>query len=456
MPPLAYQIKITLKNIRPPIWRRLLVSEKTTLAELHNIIQWSFGWYDCHLHEFDIQDTRYGNPADDEFNESNFHDENKARMNKLGLYQGSRFMYLYDFGDSWEHEVVIEKIIQVEKGTQLPQCITGKRACPPEDVGGPWGYEEFLETINDPESSEYEETLEWIGGEFDPEAFNLQEINERLQARSARSRNFPVVVDEPDAQPCNPDQWKPPATEENTKAAQSAWLVKDAIILLNYLRETKVTGTQSTGNLPRRAVKDLKEQICNPYYEKDPPAGENLGNAYNEESVWAVFFTHLLADSAGLVEGGPGRKWRLTSQGDEFLRLDPLSQFSRLLTGWWFKMDWLTACPYDIFEDGLPAHFQAVLLSQLKDTPVGRPTEFEAFCDRLIEGVGWYWEKPESGADHVHQILMNAIQSIAIRPLEGFGILATHTEPIPELRGFSKLVSFTTTPFGGMVLDAIT
>lgn len=177
--PKVYQIKMTLNNIRPPIWRRVLVSDNITLFDLHKIIQRAFGWYNCHLHEFTIHAVPYGDPASDEFDEFGLKDEIKFTLRKLKLSEGSRFTYEYDFGDSWEHTLILEKILPFAEGTDLPQCIKGKRACPPEDVGGPWGYQGFLEAINDPQNKEHDSYREWIG-EFDPEAFDLEDINKRL------------------------------------------------------------------------------------------------------------------------------------------------------------------------------------------------------------------------------------------------------------------------------------
>ncbi len=176
----VYQFKVMLNGIRPPVWRRILVSDKSTLLDLHNVIQDVFGWLDYHLHEFTINDICYGDQADDEFGEFHIQDEAKVKLRKLNLKEGSRFSYEYDFGDSWGHTLILEKILPLEKGMKLPQCIKGKRACPPEDVGGAWGYEGFLEAIRDPHHEDHASFLEWIGGEFDPEAFDLDAVNQLL------------------------------------------------------------------------------------------------------------------------------------------------------------------------------------------------------------------------------------------------------------------------------------
>ena len=175
----VYQIKVTLEDIRPPIWRRLAVLSDTTLEELHLILQVAMGWADYHLHQFTINGIEYGQPDPDYGSE--VEDERKMKLIKVAPEEDAKFVYEYDFGDSWQHRILIEKILPVEKGKHYPICIKGKRACPPEDIGGPWGYTDFIEAVLDIAHPEHEDMLEWIGGEFDPEAFNIDEINENLK-----------------------------------------------------------------------------------------------------------------------------------------------------------------------------------------------------------------------------------------------------------------------------------
>ncbi len=173
-----YQLKITLKDIRPPIWRRVQVPSSTTLSQLHLIIQAAMGWWNCHLHQFSIQGIDYGEPQP-EYG-LDLRDEKRVKLNQVVQQEKSKFLYLYDFGDSWEHSILVEKVLPREPEVSYPLCVKGKRACPPEDCGGPWGYAEFLEAIQDPEHPEHESFVEWIGGEFNSEACDLHEINQRL------------------------------------------------------------------------------------------------------------------------------------------------------------------------------------------------------------------------------------------------------------------------------------
>jgi hypothetical protein len=185
-PKAIYQIKVTLKGSKPPIWRRVLVPDSISLYQLHNILQIVMGWGNYHLHQFIINDQYYGDPEDDEMGE--IKNETRYRLNQFVTRKGFKFIYEYDFGDSWEHTVLIEDILPVEKGRQYPVCVTGKRACPPEDVGGVWGYEEFLQIIADPQHPEHDQMMEWYGEDFDPEFFDLEEVNSILRNDAARAR----------------------------------------------------------------------------------------------------------------------------------------------------------------------------------------------------------------------------------------------------------------------------
>ena len=177
-----FQIKVTLEGSKPPIWRRLLVCSDTTLANLHHIIQAAFGWWDCHLHQFIVGETYYGEPNPDYSGYMDMHDEQDVTLGQIATWRGFKFRYEYDFGDSWLHQVLVEKVLPPAPGQDYPLCIKGRRACPPEDVGGIWGYYHFLEAIADPNHEEHESYLEWVGGEFDPEAFDLEKVNQALGA----------------------------------------------------------------------------------------------------------------------------------------------------------------------------------------------------------------------------------------------------------------------------------
>ena len=176
-----YQIKVTLRHIHPPIWRRIQVAGDTHLGQLHHILQDVMGWTDSHLHAFVIGGDTYGVPDPDFPDDMEMENERNVRLDKIAQ-EGGTLIYEYDFGDNWEHKLKIEKVFEPEPGTPYPACIKGQRACPPEDCGGPWGYANVLEALNDPGHEEHEEMREWVGEEFDPELFELDEVNEILQA----------------------------------------------------------------------------------------------------------------------------------------------------------------------------------------------------------------------------------------------------------------------------------
>ena len=176
-----YQLKVTLRASHPPIWRQFQVKSDITLARLHPIMQAVMGWTNSHLHRFLIRGTRYGIPDEGDLALRKTMDEHKHRLGDVVSGQASRFTYEYDFGDLWQHEILVESIFPPEPGVRYPVCLAGARACPPEDVGGTVGYENLLEAIHNPNHPQHEEYLEWIGDGVDPEPFDVNEINRKLR-----------------------------------------------------------------------------------------------------------------------------------------------------------------------------------------------------------------------------------------------------------------------------------
>jgi len=173
----VYQLKITLRDIKPPVWRRVQVQD-CSLAKLHDIIQTCLGWDGYHLHAFDIGGEQFSEPDPDGMMEAT--DERKMKLSQVVAQGYKKFSYTYDFGDNWDHTIQVEKVLDAEPGVRYPRCTAGKRACPPEDCGGPWGYGDFLKAIQNPKHEQHEELLEWAGGEFDPEDFDIEAVNEEL------------------------------------------------------------------------------------------------------------------------------------------------------------------------------------------------------------------------------------------------------------------------------------
>jgi hypothetical protein len=187
-PEAAYVLRVSIVDSRPKIWRKLRVPENYTLGDLHYILQAAFGWEDDHMHSFTVNSTEYGMVGGDmgfgmDFDEFDVVDEGTVLLSQLDLQPKQKFKYLYDFGDSWLHEITVSKIIPIgadDEELTRPCCLEGKQAGPFEDSGGVWGYERMLEVLKDPNHEEYEEIHEWAG-DTDPEHVGLEEINAMLE-----------------------------------------------------------------------------------------------------------------------------------------------------------------------------------------------------------------------------------------------------------------------------------
>jgi len=205
-------LRVTLNNTKPPIWRRVAVPSDITLGELHEVIQIVMGWMNGHLHQFILRDkklkptpqemarrfqqdawdedfldrvggqrffvmktTPWGDPT-----EMEGEDENAVTLGEVCPKVKSKLIYEYDFGDGWVHTIEVQKIVEPEPGVEYPVCLAGKKTCPPEDCGGVWGYYSMLAAVEDPNHEMHEEYTEWLSDDFDPEAFDLDEVNMML------------------------------------------------------------------------------------------------------------------------------------------------------------------------------------------------------------------------------------------------------------------------------------
>jgi hypothetical protein len=179
-----YQFRITLRDIKPPIWRRIQVRD-CTLDKFHERVQTAMGWTNSHLHHFQIDGVLHGDPwlLEGNFLEMNYKNSREVTLSKILPKSGKRFHfeYEYDFGDSWWHEVLFEGCLRVEPGERYPLCVEGERACPPEVVGGISGYQEFLEALADTRDEQHERFVEWIGGSFDPDDFDPEKATKRMR-----------------------------------------------------------------------------------------------------------------------------------------------------------------------------------------------------------------------------------------------------------------------------------
>ena len=176
IPAIIFQLKITLAKIRPPIWRRVEVPD-CSLAILNGIIQVAMGWQGGHLWAFEVAGQQYG---DDPFAEMEMKSAMSEKLSRI-VANCRKFGYTYDFGDNWEHVIEVEKTLEPAPKVKYPQCVAGERACPPDDCGGPWSYADFVEAIQNPDHQEHEDLLEWVGGDFDPERFDMEAVNREFR-----------------------------------------------------------------------------------------------------------------------------------------------------------------------------------------------------------------------------------------------------------------------------------
>lgn len=172
-----YLLRITLDEIIPRIWRSLLVPGSISLSKLHTVFQVVMGWTDSHLHQFHVGGVTYKLPDPDFGFEKDERSERGKRLSQIAPAVRTRFGYDYDFGDNWQHDVLIEKIVAADPDRVYPVCLAGERACPPEDCGGVGGYGELLKILKNPRHPEYSEIRQWAGADYDPEAFDLTAIN---------------------------------------------------------------------------------------------------------------------------------------------------------------------------------------------------------------------------------------------------------------------------------------
>ncbi len=235
--------------------------------------------------------------------------------------------------------------------------------------------------------------------------------------------------------------------------AEALPLRRDMVTLLTYVRDNPVVGTQSTGNLPLKAVRDIAAQFAHP-----PNLEEKIGShtyrVRSEADLWPLYYLHILADVGGLAKSAPARRWRVTRQGDKFLALDPWAQVVHLLATWWDRVDWVVAYPYEGMGKGLPLYFSATAWEQLDNFPVKQRIDFEKFADHLIASTGMTWTVPNE--DIARMALHGAIRRMVMSVLNDFGSVTLEYQDKPLGTGTIRdLVAFQITPFGKQLLEAL-
>lgn len=240
---------------------------------------------------------------------------------------------------------------------------------------------------------------------------------------------------------------------EMIRQAEVLPLRRDMVTLLTFVRDNKVVGTQSTGNMPLKAVREVTARFVKPP-KLETTIGDRTYKLRSEAHLWPLYFLHILAEVGGLLAIAPARRWRLTREGEEFLGIDLLLQVSFLLTVWWYEVNWLVAYPFEGMGDALPPFFGQVTLARLRSLPTETSISFEEFAEGLIGKTGLTWTAPDSRA--ATMLLRGSIARMVIYVLAAFGAVQCEYREEPLGKGTtSRLVAFEMMPFGKALLDAV-
>jgi len=235
--------------------------------------------------------------------------------------------------------------------------------------------------------------------------------------------------------------------------AGSQRVCRDMVTLLTYVQNHKVVGTQSTGNMPLKAVREVTADFVNPP-QLDTTIGERTYRLRSEADVWPLYFLHILAEVGGLLSCAPSRRWRLTDDGLAFLKRDAFLQLGQLLTVWWYGVNWLVAYPFEGMGEALPVTFRMTTLRHLQRCDEGQRIAFEAFADDLIAETGLTWTAIDSRSSQMS--LRSGINQMVIKVLADFGAVDCQTREEPLGKGtIKKLDTFWITPLGQALLAGI-
>ena len=361
----VYQVKVSLNGAQPSIWRRLLIEPDTTFQDLHRIIQVAMGWQASRLHLFQAKDgTLIGDPAEDFDGMMNFRDEAVVPVSAVLFREGQTLHYEYDFGDGWEHQVVLEKVLSAEASNEvLPRCIKAVRQCPPEDVGGLPGFYEFLEAMEDMAHPEHIDVREWWGEWFEPDFVDLQQINADLAERDAwfpedpdggapAASDFcslsPAQVHELLQDPLNcPSVFNPLFNAEVVNdALDTAPIIRMARVLVEAMKDKGIRLT-GKGNLPLKHVKAMidagGESTVAPMARYAP--------VRSEEHVLAVILTRMLLEIAGYTKKQKGVLLLKKTAETRLEKKGWLTVYRDLLNTALTRLNWASMDHYDGLED---------------------------------------------------------------------------------------------------------
>ena len=447
---MRFQLKITLQDILPPIWRRVLVSDKSTLLDLHDLIQYCFDWMDYHLHMFEVDAMKFVRVEDWEEDGDLYQDDSMAHLGDLipkYIPEGRQFNYLYDFGDGWEIKILVEKILDDQEGGQLPRVLAGKRAAPPEDVGSVGGYAYFLEAIQDPQHPEHESYLTWIDGYFNPEDFDIEKANQVL-AQTLRRRilirksTWPVGPLYGNFRGMTQNKWTESLPKEIKVAAADLPLRRDMVTLLTYLAKNKVKGTKARGNFPRKHIRAITADFVDPP-PLDTVIGDSVWKLQSEDEVQELMRYHLLACIAGLVFGGENLPWELLPQGEVFLSLPAEGQVWYLAHVWFREFNWFYE--YEDEGDFETSILKIQIITLFTSYPVGKDIPIAQVSRDFAAMQGISYTKAELNP------LKYFLQRTVIQPLGTFGIIELR-ESNPEDFFFSEITAIRVNELGHQIL----
>lgn len=237
------------------------------------------------------------------------------------------------------------------------------------------------------------------------------------------------------------------------RQAEALALRRDMVTLLEFVRDNRVIGTQSTGNMPLKAVREVTARFVNPP-RLESIIGDHVYPFRSEEEIGSLYFLHILAEVGGWLKIARARRWQLTAQGKEFLKAAPKLQVVWMLTVWWYRVNWLVAYPFEGMGDDLPPTFHLSVLASLQALPVGTWHSFIKFADHVISRTGLTWTALESSS--ATMLLGGSIQRMVVDILASFDALKRRYRKKPLGRGtISELDAFKITPFGAALLDAL-
>jgi hypothetical protein len=423
-------LKISIKHIKPPIWRQIRISSASSLLDLHFVIQHAFGWTNSHLFIFKIGSMEFVYPPHWEEDAFKFQSAELAILDELIpklISPGEKFSYVYDMGDNWHHEILIEDIQDISKPLHGAICLAGARACPPEDVGSLPGYFQLLEDLKRPSSERFLHTQSWLGYVYDPEAFDLGEVNlylrdyfksTQLSDDSLWSQDLPLHHPSIDFV----SGWLNQLSPEDREYAQDLAFRKDVVHLLTYVRDHEVKGTKATGNFPLKDIRVIVAGFVNPIV-LDQRIGDRIYKLRTEDEVIELLFMHKFLNIGGLILGGENMMWGLTGLGEKFLQSKPEEQAWFLTKVWFYQFNWEFCYPfYDIELETDIFRFQRPLLKLLERYPIRKPVEIDRLImdlDRTLPG----WIRIHRNNNFIQLTKRHFLLAIVIEPFEKFGLI---------------------------------